>query len=72
MGIKKWYRSKTIWAGIFAVGIAVYNSLSGALASQCDVAGSFCVHLPAIPQWIYGLLGALGIYGRTKANAKIG
>ena len=72
MGVKKWYKSKTIWAGVVAVGVAVYNALSGALAAQCNIAGSICAHLPAIPQWVYGILGAFGIYGRVKADSKIG
>jgi len=69
---KKWYKSKTVWSGIIAVAVAVYNALTGALDAQCNIAGSICIHLPAIPQFVYGILGALGIYGRVKAESKIG
>jgi len=71
MGNKKWYSSKTIWAGIIGMVVVIYNSVSAGLATQCGIEGSFCVTLPAIPEFVFGILGALGIYGRTSASSRI-
>jgi hypothetical protein len=71
MKSKSWYKSRTIWAGIITVLIVSYNSTALALSAQCGVEGSFCVTLPAIPEFIYGILGALGIYSRTIATTEI-
>lgn len=71
METKKWYQSKTIWAGAIAVLVALYNSAQAALSGQCGVEGSFCINLPLIPDWIFGILGALGIYGRAGATTAI-
>jgi hypothetical protein len=57
--MKKWFQSKTVWAGIVAVIIAAYNSASSQFG------------LPAIPEYVYGILGALGIYGRATANGPL-
>lgn len=57
---KKWWQSKTIWCGVVAVLIASYNS------------ASIQFHLPAIPDFIFALLGAFGIYSRTQTDTKIG
>ena len=70
METKKWYLSKAIWAGIIAVIIAVYNSAVVGLASGCETEG-LCVILPGIPEWIYGILGAFGVYGRVTATTEI-
>ena len=56
---KKWYLSKTVWAGVIAVAIAAYNTA----ATQFG--------LPAIPEFVYGILGALGVYGRTTATGPL-
>ena len=56
---KQWYKSKTIWSGIVAIIIAAYNSAAASFG------------FPAIPEFVYGLLGAVGIYGRTTANSSI-
>jgi len=56
---KSWYRSKTIWSGIVAVVIAAYN----------EAANQF--GLPVTPDFVYALLGALGVYGRATANATV-
>jgi len=66
METKKWYESKTIWSGIIAILIAVYNTVRPLLAQY------FGVYLPEIPDWVYTILGALGIYGRVVADKKIG
>lgn len=56
---KPWWKSKTIWAGVVAVLIAAYNSASDQFS------------LPKIPDFIYGILGALGIYGRATASGPV-
>jgi hypothetical protein len=58
---KSWYKSRTIWAGVVAVLIALYNSIGANLHA-----------LPAIPDWVFALLGAVGVYGRVTADTKIG
>lgn len=66
METKKWYQSKTIWSGIITILITVYNTIQPLLAQY------FGIKLPVIPDWVYTILGALGIYGRVVANKKIG
>ena len=56
---KKWFASKTVWAGVIAVLIAGYN------------AASVQFGVPMIPEYVYGILGALGVYGRTTAKTEI-
>ena len=56
---KPWYQSKTIWIGIVAVIITAYNAASATFA------------LPAIPEFVFGILGALGIYTRATATTRI-
>jgi hypothetical protein len=60
METKPWYQSKTIWAGLVAALIGVYNAV-GAVKS-----------LPPIPDWIFTILGAIGVYSRVNADTKIG
>ena len=55
----KWYQSKTVWSGVVAVLIAAYNTAAVQFG------------LPAIPEFVYGLLGALGVYSRVTATAKV-
>ena len=62
---KKWYESKTIWSGIISIVIAIYNTVQPLLSQL------FGINLPVIPDWIYTILGSLGIYGRVTANKKI-
>lgn len=57
---KKWYLSKNIWTGITTALIGLYLTLAPQFG------------LPAIPEWIFTLLGAAGIYTRVKADTKIG
>lgn len=71
MESKKWWKSKTILAGIVTILIVVYGAVSQALADQCGIEGSFCLNLPAIPDWVFGILATFGIYGRTKATTVI-
>lgn len=60
MGTKPWYQSKTIWATFVTALIGVYNAVGG-------VKG-----LPPIPDWVFTLLGAIGLYSRATADTKIG
>ena len=57
---KPWYQSKTIWAGIVAGLLGIYNSIAMAKG------------LPPCPEWVYTILGAIGIYSRATADTKIG
>lgn len=59
MDSKKWYLSKSIWTGIVAVVLAAYST----------AAAQF--HLPAVPEFVFGILGAFGIYARTTATSVI-
>jgi hypothetical protein len=59
MDTKKWYMSKAVWAGIIGVIIAGYNSASATFG------------LPIVPEYVYAILGALGVYGRTTATTVI-
>jgi len=68
---KAWYQSKTIIAGIVGVLIAVYNTAANGLSSGCGTEGQLCVILPSIPDWILGVLAAIGVYGRKTADATI-
>ncbi len=66
METKPWWQSKTIWAGVIVVFIATYNGFRPAFAE------SFHVTLPVIPEFVYALLGALGVYGRNSTTKVIG
>lgn len=57
---KHWYQSKSIWAGVVAVLVGLYNSVGANLHA-----------LPPIPDWVFSLLGAVGIYGRAVADKTI-
>lgn len=57
---KKWYLSKGVWTGVVTGLMGIYLSLSPQL------------NLPAVPEWIIALLGALGVYSRVTAETKIG
>ena len=59
MGTKKWYQSKSIWSGVVAVLIAGYNAAATSFGA------------PAIPDFIFAILGAFGIYSRTTATTTI-
>lgn len=56
---KKWYQSKAIWSGVVAGIVVAYNAIAPV------------VHTPAIPEFVYALLGALGIYARATATTTI-
>ena len=54
---KKWYTSKTVWVGIVTGVLGIYMSIPG---------------LPPIPEWVFAILGGMGIYTRVTATTKIG
>jgi len=57
---KPWYKSLTIWSGVVTVLVTAYNSATVQFG------------LPAIPDFVYAILGFLGVYGRTTASTVIG
>lgn len=61
---KPWYTSKTMWAGAITV-------LLGAYAVVVENQAAFGLHLPPISPAVFGILGALGLYGRATANTVI-
>ena len=61
---KKWYESKAVWGGIIAVVTATINAILQQFGPNPT--------LELILNIITGIAGALGIYGRVKANKKIG
>jgi hypothetical protein len=59
MDSKKWWLSKNIWVGVVAVILAAYGTASVSFG------------LPPIPEWVFGILGALGIYTRVISTTVI-
>lgn len=68
---KEWYKSKAIIAGIIGILLSVYETVANQLAAQCGIEGSLCFVLPVIPDFVYGMLAAVGVYGRKIATTKI-
>lgn len=68
METKKWYESITIWGGVVAIGSAVANAAFGVYIDEQTQ--------NEIAQNIMTVVGAIGgiaaIYGRLKAEKKIG
>ena len=62
---KKWWLSKNIWTGIVTVLVGLYSLL------QVSLMPLFGITLPTIPEWIFVILGAIGIYTRKIATEKI-
>lgn len=62
---KPWYLSKAVWAAVIAILVAFYNSFNAELAPLIGMT------FPDIPEWIFGILGALGLWGRVTANTTI-
>ena len=60
MDTKPWYQSKTIWAAAVTGMIGIYNGIAAVK------------HLPPVPEWVYGILGAIGVYSRATSDTKIG
>lgn len=59
-GTKKWWTSRTIWNGVVTGLIGIYLSIAPSLG------------WPAIPEWIFVLLGGMNIYTRTTTTKTIG
>jgi len=59
METKQWWKSKTIWSAVLAVLITAYNAVAPGQ------------HWPAIPEQVYVLLTAFGLYGLRTANTTI-
>ena len=59
MESKKWWASKTVWASVVTALIAAYNVLAPTFG------------WPSIPEFVYGVLAALGIYSRVTATTTI-
>lgn len=57
---KKWYQSKGVIAGIVTGLMGIYLTLAPQL------------HWPVVPEWIFSILGAMGVYSRVTADTKIG
>ena len=65
METKKWYLSKTMWSAVLAVAFAAYNAIGQPLLE------GFGIALPQVPEFIYAMLGAFGIYSRKVAVTRI-
>lgn len=63
---KKWFESKGIWTGIVTVLIGVYESIRMSLAPELGW------NVPVIPEFVYVILGAIGVYARKVADKKVG
>lgn len=59
MNSKPWYQSKTIQSAIVTALAGLWNTVAVPHG------------MPAIPEWVYGLLGAVGVYSRATATTKI-
>lgn len=57
---KAWWQSKTVWAGVAAVALVGYGEASAQFG------------LPPVPEFVFAILGALGIYGRVTAKNVVG
>jgi hypothetical protein len=62
---KQWYRSRNVWTGIITVLIGLYSGIQSSVGPEVGWS------LPAIPEWIFAFLGALGIYTRVTASKTI-
>jgi hypothetical protein len=58
-GVKSWYFSKTVWAGIVVVLVTAWNAASEQFG------------LPPIPEFVFAILGALGVWGRVAATESV-
>lgn len=64
---KPWYKSKAVVSGILIIFVNIWDN---ALVPACLEHLNYI--LPNIPTWIYGVLASLGVYGRVKADTRIG
>ena len=61
MVTKPWYLSKGMWAGIVGLAIVVWNAIPQFIG----------VTLPPIPEYVLGILTALGLYARASTTTAI-
>jgi hypothetical protein len=57
---KKWWLSKGVWVAVVTGIMGIYTTLQPT------------VGLPVIPEWIFAILGGLGLYSRVTATKTIG
>lgn len=62
---KKWFQSKTIWTAVVTGLIGIYNVVA------ISVLPAFGHTAPAIPDFIFTILGAIGVYTRATATTQI-
>ena len=55
----KWWQSKNVWTGVVAVIISAYATAAAQFG------------LPQIPEFVFGILGAVGIYTRINSQGAI-
>ena len=60
MDTKAFWKSTGFWGTILTVALTVYNGLKGQFG------------WPDVPEWLYGVFGAVGLYGRATATAPLG
>lgn len=65
-GEKKWYQSKTVWAGVFCIGSVLLNKFGYHITPELQ--GQMA---EAILTLVTSLTGAAAVYGRVKATKKI-
>lgn len=57
---KPWYKSKTVWTAIVTALISAVGPVSKAFG-----------HEIIIPEWVYGVLAGLGLYGLRTSKEEI-
>jgi hypothetical protein len=62
---KQWWKSKTILSALVAALIGIYNTV------DVQLGPAFGFDLPQIPDAIFTILAAVGIYGRVSADKGI-
>lgn len=60
MDTKKWYASKTVWTAIIGTLLAGVQPISTALG-----------HPITIPQWVFEVLGGMGLYSLRTGDKPI-
>ena len=58
-GKKSWWASKSVWTAVVTGVLGIYMTIQPV------------VGLPVIPEWVFALLGGLGIYTRVTATKEI-
>ena len=65
MDTKKWYQSRNVWTGVVTVLIGLYTSVDVSLGT------SLGFDLPNIPEFVFVILGTLGVYTRVTTTKTI-